>query len=304
VSDYLGEGDQEGPSETEKEIEIDGEAFDGAYKDEVRYIEQASAVDRLNTRITLLAILLPCLIGALVLYGYLDIKKNVAQVKNVGSTEVKALSKDVVEEVSSLSEQYNKVFTSLSDRVATLEASSVIIKEGLEKQRRELEKMGGAKADKEALSKMEEENAETVRALGAVQELLNSQALTLDSLNKALEEEMAGVVLAVEAVRGGEKKRDTEIKKLSEGKMDKKAFDEFLKKGRADDESRLSPLKKEIDSANQGVARLQQQVNMLGRSLQLLQENRTLPDRNPARTSPSGAPTPGKGGIIEQEIAE
>jgi chromosome segregation ATPase len=213
---------------------------------------------------------------------------------------VKALSKNVVEEVSSLSDRYSEIITSLSDRIATLEATSVVIKQDLEKQNVEMKKMGGSKVDKTSLGRMEEQTAETIKTLEGLRNELNDQRLAVENLNKALEEEMAGLVQTVEGVSGRRKKLDSTIENLSESKLDKKTFDDFLKKEQVNYESKVTPLKQDIDSLKAGVRQLQEQVNMLGRSVRLMEAEKSLLERRPAEQK--GGSGPGK--IIEQEISQ
>jgi hypothetical protein len=300
VSKFPGDEEQDDQGTLEKDIEIGGETFDDPYQEEVRHMEHASAIERLNSRISLLAILIPCLLGALVLYGYLDIKEHVNQVQNVGSTELKALSTNVVEEVASLSDRYNETITSLSDRIATLEASSVVIKQNLEKQKAEMKRIGGAKVDKAAMGKMEEQTAETIKTLEGLRNELNDQRVAVENLNKALEEEMAGLVRAVEGVSGHRKKQESNIENLYESKLDKKTFDDFLKKEQISYESEISPLKQEVDSLKEGMSQLQKQVNTLGRSIRLMEAEKSLLQRKPADQKAGSGP----GKIIEQEISQ
>ena len=304
MSKFLDEKDKEDRMKLKRDIHINRKSLDVPYQEEVRQIEPTSEIAGVHHRITLLAVLIPCLLGAMVLYAYIDIKEHVDRVRNVGSTEVKALSEDVVDKVSSVSDQYNKLTTSLSNRLATLEASAVVTKERLEKQREAIQKISGSKADNESLAKIEDQTAEAIRGLDALQSGLAAQKQAVENLNKTFGEKMAKLVQGFETMTDERKNEASAIKKLSEGKMDKKSFDEFLKKERESTESVIAPLKQELDALKEGISQLQKQVNMLGRSIQLLEAERTLPEKGASKAASTGDAKAGPGKIIEQEIAE
>jgi len=295
VSNFPIEEDREDQVGLEKEIEVDGAPLDLPYQEEVRYREHESALERLNHRITLLAILLPCLFGVLLLYAYLDMKEYVNRVQDAGSTQVKSLSEDVVEKVSSLSDQQSELMKSLSNRIGALEASAVITKENEKNQSLEIKNIEASKVDKKVLDQIQNEIAEATKTLKGLQDELNKQQGSVNNLNQALKKDMAGLVKAVEGIRGDRAKQDSAMKSLSERKMDKEVFDQFLKQDRAGYESAIAPLK-------QGMSQLQKQIDMLGRSIQLLETERTSPDKKPSQKTATDNLPSAPGTIIEQEI--
>lgn len=304
LSDNDHQDDQNG---LRKDIHIDRDALNLPYQEEMRRIEHDSAVERVNHRVTLLAILIPCLLGALVLYAYLDIEKHIERMQDVGSVQVKALSDDVLDKVSSVSEQYGKLAASLSNRITALEASVVLTKEDLEKQRKEMDRIDRSKADNESLKRIEQQTAEAAGLLHGLREALDAQSLALENLNTAFKAEAASFVQAVDTIRG-EMKNDRKtqasaIEKLSEVKLDKRTFDQFLKRERESYESVTRPLQREIESLHQELSGLKKQMNMLGRSIQLLEAERAVLNAGPEQAR-EAAPSTGSGKIIEQEIRE
>ena len=304
MSKFPDDEDQEDQMKLGKEVEIDTKSFEVPYQEEVRQIERSTEIASVHHRITLLAILIPCLLGAMVLYAYIDIKEHVNRIQDVGSTEVEALSKDVVDKVSSVSEEHNKLAASLSNRIATLEASAVVARDRLEKQHKELQRTEGSKADKKSLAKIEEQTAEAAKALEAIKNAVDAQRLAVENLDKSFRAQMADLVQGVEAIKGERKDEASAIKRLSDTKMDKKAFDEFLKKERQSSESVVAPLNKELDVLKEGISRLQKQVNMLGRSIQLLEAEQTPSGKSAPQDLSTGGSKGAPGKIIEQEIAE
>jgi chromosome segregation ATPase len=234
----------------------------------------------------------------------LDVKERVYGLKDEGTTQVKELSEDVVEEVSSLSERYDEIMKALSDRVATLEASAVIVKDTLKKQHKQIQKIDTAKVDEKALGKIQKQTAEAIKLLEGLTGELDMQKKAIEDTLKRQEEETAKLSQAVETIKSGEASRQAILKKLSKNKLEKETFEEFLKGDRLGYESAVSPMKKELDSVKMDIGRLQHQVDMLGRSIQLLGSENRLPDTRPVGEKAGEALSPGSGGIIEQEIAE
>ncbi len=88
--------------------EQEHEHFKMRMDDEIEEAPIPSAVDemrleKLNTRVTLISILIPVLIVIVLVITYLDIKKRVVQSEDTGTMSVQSLSKDVESRFSSLS---------------------------------------------------------------------------------------------------------------------------------------------------------------------------------------------------------
>lgn len=66
-------------------------------------------LEKLNTRVTLITIIVPILIGAILYLGYMDISSKVKSVYSTGSNEVQTLAKDLDSRFSTLSIQISKI---------------------------------------------------------------------------------------------------------------------------------------------------------------------------------------------------
>ncbi|WP_300666840.1 hypothetical protein [Desulfoluna sp.] len=64
--------------------------------------QSRSRLDNLNLKVTLIAVIMPCLIGIVMIFGYIDMNRRVATFKNTGSEEVRTASKEMERMVSSL----------------------------------------------------------------------------------------------------------------------------------------------------------------------------------------------------------
>ncbi|UCD88089.1 MAG: hypothetical protein JSV01_10225, partial [Desulfobacterales bacterium] len=167
------EEDKEDELPLEREIRVDEEAPDLSYRGEIQSLEQDSQIEKLNQRISLILVLVPCLLGAILLFAYFDLKNRLSQVQDMGSTERKALSEDVVDKVGGLSQQYKTLETSLVDRVAALEKSSGSIAKDLKRDKQEIKKLTASKVDNKALERaLKEQSAEAANTLSLLQNAL------------------------------------------------------------------------------------------------------------------------------------
>ncbi len=91
-----------------------------------------STYDRLRRRITLLAVLMPLLLAALVVAGYLDIKRRVSQTENAGTMEVLNLSRDLESSFSSLSVRQAKLEEAMAKMIAEAEKKTAALKTSLQ----------------------------------------------------------------------------------------------------------------------------------------------------------------------------
>ncbi len=89
-----------------------------------------SRLDSLNLKVTLIAIIMPCLIGLVMVFAYIDMTRRVSVFKNNGSQEVRDASKDMERMISSLQvknarmeKQLTEALGEINMRLATLETT-------------------------------------------------------------------------------------------------------------------------------------------------------------------------------------
>ncbi|RPH51807.1 MAG: hypothetical protein EHM85_05190 [Desulfobacteraceae bacterium] len=92
---------------------IHSDAFIREEKKEIR-------IEKLNQRVTIISILIPCIIAILLVVSYLDIKNKIMGVHDSGSMEVRNLSKAIDKKTAELSSQYSKLEESFEKKTATL----------------------------------------------------------------------------------------------------------------------------------------------------------------------------------------
>jgi len=155
-----------------------------------------SAYDRLRRRITLVAVLLPLLLSALIVAGYLDIKRRVSRTENAGTMEVLDLSRDLESSFSSLSVKQAKLEESMTSMVSEMQKKSDALKKGfksdLQKTSAEIESI------KKALGGLEKKQLTEVAHLKKELQSLKSEIKRIGGNFKSADRKMASRATAIE----------------------------------------------------------------------------------------------------------
>ena len=272
----------------EKEIRIDEERPSFSSQDEMMDLRRESEIQRLSHRMTLLFILIPCLICAVLGFFYLDLNDKLGKMKSTGSRDLQTLSEEVIGNVASLSEELK----TLSDRLSALEKTSVSMKEAIQKDGRAIQKVNASKIGKGGLEKaLKKHSTEVAHAVEALRKDLDNHKKSVDSLAKnlkiksanhlktltALDSEVRGQKKSIQSLNGSlagvVRVLDT-ARREGENKVNKEELEALLKKDRAMYETRMLILEKQI---------------------------RTLAEKS---SGSEGQATPPPDKIIEQEITE
>jgi chromosome segregation ATPase len=295
------EEDKEDELPLEREIRVDEEDPDLSYRGEIRSLEQDSQIEKLNQRISLILVLVPCLLGAILLFAYFDLKNRLSQVQDMGSTERKALSEDVVDKVGAVSQQYKTLETSIVDRVAGLEKSAGSIAKDLKRDKQEIKKLTASKVDKKALERaLKEQSAEAAKTLSLLQNALEEQKRAVQSLKESSNKDVGEMLQAIEKIRDDARKIESAIQNLSKRKIDERGLEKLLETQRKSYEVTTSLLQKKITSLEKAVLELQKQL-----SIAPVPEAPSIPtDKKPAAKAPEDTLLPAPAKIIEQEIPE
>ena len=296
------EEDLEDPSLLEKEIDIDSENSDSSLQDEIGDLERTSEIHRLNNRITILSILIPGVLCAILLFAYLDMRQRVSHIQTKGLSEVQALSGDLVDKIATLSDEN----TRLTDRVSTLEKSTGSIKEDLNRDEQSIKRLAVSKASKKALEKAITRHSEEVgETFSALQKDVAKQKESIEQAAEELRRQLDEAVGEVmEAVRSKGQKRELVIRHLSEGKVDKEEFDSFLKNERASYQQARALVEKQIKSFEDKIFRLQKRVNLIGKGDTVPEAESPHAEAKPSAETKKHTPSPVPGQIIEQDITE
>ncbi len=101
-------------------MRTDDESPDLQLRDEA----DTSQLEKLNKRMTRLSILIPCLMGAILVAAYFNIKTHLSQVNTTGTVGVQTLSKELESKFSSLSVREAALEESMEKTTAALQKSS------------------------------------------------------------------------------------------------------------------------------------------------------------------------------------
>lgn len=145
------------------------------YQDEVNTLK----IDKLNNRVTIISIILPCLIGAVIFFAYLDIKERMVSVDSTQAKEVKQVSQKLDEKFNALDVKIAKINYTLDKKLPEIE-NQITSTEG------RLAKLDSTKAAKETmetrLAKMEKmisNNSNQYKGLLNTIERMNNQTLSI-----------------------------------------------------------------------------------------------------------------------------
>jgi chromosome segregation ATPase len=297
--------DQEDEMPLDREIRVKEEGPDFSTQDEMWELRRESHVQKLKQRITLLSILIPCLLGAIILFVYLEFNDRLNKIMITKTGQVEALSKNMDDRIVSLSHHSTELEKLLSDSIANLKKTNGLIEKDLEKNQREIKKLTRSKADNKTLEQaIRQESAQTAKTLGALRNTLNGQKQAIENLDATLKKEVVRIVQVIETLKTDRQRQDSAIKDLSEHKIDKEDFGSILEDKWSGYQARIALLQKEIKALREEVSKVQGQLDMgMTSNMESKAKGASAKEKPSAATTKNAAiPTPGD--IIEQGITE
>lgn len=272
---------------------------------DVEAIYQADAdslrVEKLSTRITLVAVLIPCLLVIVLAIAYLDIKNRVVSTQHTGSMGVQNLSKDLESRFSNLSLKQAKMDQRLDEMSKALETAGAGLQVNLKKATTEIARLDEEKLDRSMLAN------ETKKMEASIAELRKDIAELSGTFNR-FDEELAGQIRVMAEGLKKDQGRLTEIEtktqqldaqKINKASMDlalrleRIALQEMVKDRIRDVEKTLTLLGRQIDTLDQRMEAQTRQAPPTQRSVV------PVPSPPPAQSSPDSLSTDG---IEEQTI--
>lgn len=224
------------------------------------YISDAEnlRMEKLSTRVTLVAVLIPCLLVIVLAVAYLDIKNRVTNTQNSGSLGVQNLSKDLESRFSSLSLKLAKMEVQFAEQSKILKTSTAALQVNLKKATTRLNRITDGKPDRSELAAMSKKTEASIAALQKDMGTLNASFARFD-------EELADqILLMAEGLRKDQgrlseiekKAQQLESEKLNRESMDlalgleRLALQEMVKDKIREVEKRLAGLSKKMDTLN------------------------------------------------------
>jgi len=247
--------------------------------DVLRDVPQDNRVARLSRRVTILAIILPCLIGAALYFLYNDLKNRVVQNQTYGTQSVEGLSKTFDTRLQEFSAKLTQLETTFSERLAGAEKSVTNLKtqlgkteSGLKKALGSLKKINTAKVDK----KDQESLASQVAALSA----------QITSRDNDMSERLSDLTTVTQKQVNDLLKLRTDITALTDSKIDRKTLQQEVE----NQQQKLYVLSSDLDKK---IFAIQNDLRRLEKDLQQTRQS----------FRPSPGPAPGSsGGIVEKNL--
>lgn len=291
----------------------DEEEPDLLYAEETKDLQ----IEKLSHRITMLAILLPCLIGVLFYIAYRDLSSRVARTQDTGALEVQNLSKDLQEKLNAFSDQYKALtdkiagldaslthkIAAFDKRVATLDKRAAILKKNLAKDEKTLQRLAVSKADKKAhadaiagIKKALAPIKKDLKALPGLQTDVKALSGRIHELEKSRKQQQAVLAARLDKMLQDLTRVQADIADLSVTMVDRDALQLELLKVK-------KKYRKDLEDATAGIEKnlavLQEKINSLEK-----RSRRRVHKKVPAASSVKKSSSPGAGGIVEQNLKE
>ncbi len=263
-------------------------------------------LEKLNQRVTIISILIPCIIILLIIYSYFDIKNKISGVHDSGVDEIQKLSINFDKKISDLSLQYSKLEESFNKRLAAADKTNSSTKSHLEN----------------LIKNTEETKTDKTEFAGATS-ALNSQILNLktelsavtnkiNDTNVNLSQKISDLSKALVKTESELSKLQANISTLLSGKADKKEL-ELLRNQQRQYQNELSQLSRDIEGKIETIRKqlsdfekrieTREIESKVSKTVPSLPAPQLKPDSltKPATTSSKGvAPKPGT--IVEQDL--
>jgi hypothetical protein len=257
-------------------------------------------LEKLSTRVTLVAVLIPFLLVIVLVVAYLDIKNRVINTQNTGSMGVQNLSKDLESRFSNLSLRQAKLESQLAENTDALKNATAALQVNLTKSTTELKRIAEDKLDRSALTAVAKKTDASIAALQKDMADLNA------SFSKFDEELAAQVLLMADGLKKDQgrlatiekKAQQLDSEKLSKESMnlamglERLGLQEMVREKIHEVEKKLAEMRKQIDALNQ-------RIDAQARPVSPPSPTASVPSPPPTRSPDSAS---GSKSLVEQTI--
>ena len=288
---------------------------DALFQDEMKDMR----VEKLNQRVTIITILIPCLIGVILFIAYRNLTGRVTESEFTGLKEIQTISAEMEEKLAKLIEQNSALQTTLTAKIADLDQklksfndSLNQVKQDLNQTRTALKSVEASKVDKKDQKAAIEKISNTLTPIRKDLEGLTPLRSNLNSLSnefnvlssevkamdKRIQDELTSVTVSVTKTNQNLDQLQSNLTTLGNEKMDQASLELELLKARKSYERTLD---RELIKIQRRLDALQQRTKRLETNLKQLEETAT---KIPAAKAPGQAQAP-KGAVIkEQDLKE
>lgn len=251
-------------------------------------------IEKLSHRVTLFSILIPGLIGVILFFAYVDIKKRVISLHDTGTDKVQSLSKEMEDRLSSLIVQYAKLESSVKKEFSSVSKTTSSLEKNLKKTTKAMDTISASKADKneltQTLASIQTDLKNATHKIKTVDEKLAKETAKLTQHNDKLGKETAKLTQHLDQVRNDLKRIQADISDLSSSRMEKKDIDLGFENQKKDYQKQIEGLRNNFQYITND---LQKKIRGLEKRLQI-QESRPIAVPHQV----------GDGDITEQDIRD
>lgn len=199
--------------------------------------DDASRLDKLNRRITIIAVAVPLCMIVLLVFAYMDIRKNVADMQTAGMANFGKLSHDLEKSLSDLSEKSAKLKTMIETETRSFEKKTELFSKKLNENASRIKDLNRSIGALKKSGKSKASQKEFDSRIAAVKKqisTLESGLSALKSQRKDLRSEMRAELDRIQDTVGTTfdvlQKLKTDMVALSENQTDKQTLDDALDK--------------------------------------------------------------------------
>ncbi len=248
-------------------------------------------IAKLSRRITVLAIIIPCLIGVALFFLYLDLKGRVVQNQASGNQSVSELSRDFSTQLQDFSSRLSQLEAGTTEKSAAIEKSASELKTQIDKldgslksAHSQLKKIDTAKADKKEQESLAEKLATLSTLVGTQSDALSQKMTTMTADFDKISNDIENF-----------RKEIGEFSTLVDSKIDRRTLLLELDK----QQQKLTVLGADIEKK---FIALQSEIRRLDKDLQQTRQALRQSAAPPAPPTPSGRSQSDAGKIVEQNL--
>lgn len=200
-------------------------------------------IEKLSHKLSFISFLIPCLIGIVIIFIYLDIKNKVAQVHTSGSTEIHAITVNLEKSISALQLKNTEIEKLLKNKTSQMEKTLSTINRKLKKAEKNINFLTSSKSDKKKI-------APTIKALKTESESLRKSFTDLSTQNKKLidiAQELQSRTEEMSTLKSTIEQLEKNITNIQNNKLDTDELNNSLKKQKIFYQIELKELSKKID---------------------------------------------------------
>jgi uncharacterized phage infection (PIP) family protein YhgE len=259
-------------------------------------------LEKINARVTLISILIPCLLVVILAVAYLDIKHRVIRTQTSGSMGVQNLSKDLESRFSSLSLKQAKMAEQLAENTQALNTATAAMQVNLKKAATEFKRITDSKPDQSALTAISTKMDTSVADL-------EKEIADLNTAYNKFDEELASQILLMAQGLKKDQGRladiEANIQRLDTEKLNKESMDLALGLERLGLQEmvkdRIRELEKKLAAVNKKIDALNQRLDAQAKQASISSPPVAAPAPSPTPSLPSD-PNPSSTNIVEQTI--